>query len=244
MSIRGAMLVLVALCPSVALGQSPAGGPFRINSYVTGHQMRPVIAADPAGGFTVVWEELRGGDFGFDVLGQSFDRTGARRGGEFRVNAYTTHSQSGADIATDGRGNLVVVWGGMGPGGNAAIYGQRFGAGGSRRGAEFRVSTSPLSGVSTILHAVASNRAGNFLVVWNNGHPSAVFGQSFASSAPPWAESSGSAARPRKRSSPMWRPTLPATSWWSGTATRRRLAAASRGAGSTAPVRRWEPSST
>src|SRR5262245_29806595 len=168
-----------------AFAQTPAGGQFHVNTYFTSFQWDPMIAADPAGGFTAVWASADQDGDGWGVFGQRFDRTGVRRGAEFRVNGYTSFGQFSPDVAADARGNVVVVWGGIGSGGNVGVWGQRFAADGSRRGGEFKVNTGTLTAIVS-QQAVASDGAGNFIVVWNNGVADAgVFGQRFASSGEP-----------------------------------------------------------
>ena len=56
-------------------------------------------AMDAAGDFVVAWEDtsLDGSDWG--VFAQRYDATGAARGAEFQVNAYTTGSQFGPAVA-------------------------------------------------------------------------------------------------------------------------------------------------
>jgi hypothetical protein len=91
-------------------------------------------------------------------------------GTEFQVNTYTTRSQFVSSVAADGAGNFVVAWtsdgqdgSGDGPG-ESGVFGQRFAASGTRRGAEFTVASSFLT-----LHypSVGAGAAGDFAVVWD-----------------------------------------------------------------------------
>lgn len=68
------------------------------------------VAAVGPGTFVVVWQSYLqdGSDFG--VFGQRILNSGSPLGGEFRVNSYTTGSQSYPSVAADGWGKFVVVW--------------------------------------------------------------------------------------------------------------------------------------
>jgi hypothetical protein len=72
---------------------APVGGEFQINTYTTGRQLDPSVAADSQGSFLVVWTSY--GSEGTDtsissIQGQRYDTMGAPVGGEFQINTYTT----------------------------------------------------------------------------------------------------------------------------------------------------------
>jgi hypothetical protein len=104
--------------------------------------------------------------------------------GDFQANVYTTSEQSRQAVASRGDGSFVVVWqsnGQNGPG--AGVFGQRYDAVGRAQG-EFPVNT-----YTTGFHGqpdVASDRDGNFVVVWESsgrdGSDLGVFGQRFDNS--------------------------------------------------------------
>lgn len=85
------------------------GVEFQVNTHTHDSQQSPAVAADAAGNFMVTWEN---DDYyaRSDVVGQHFDSTGARVGGEFQVNAYTTGEQQRPAVAAGAAGNIVVVW--------------------------------------------------------------------------------------------------------------------------------------
>src|SRR5688572_1389926 len=87
---------------------TPLGPEFRVNTYTTGVQGRPAVAADSLGNFVVVWQ---GGLTGqYDVFGQRYASSGTPLGPEFRINTFTFASQEKASIGADASGNFVVAW--------------------------------------------------------------------------------------------------------------------------------------
>jgi hypothetical protein len=177
------------------------GTEFQVNTYTTGDQVGPAVAADPSGNFVVVWQSgtYYGGPgqdgSGGGVFGQRFSPSGVPLGGEFQVNTYTTGSQGAPAVGTDPAGNFVVVWqsGSYGPsqdGSGAGVFGQRFSSSGMPLGSEFQVNTYTTG--SQVVPKVATSPAGDFMVVWESqGYPgqdgsgAGVFGQHFASSGEP-----------------------------------------------------------
>jgi dockerin type I repeat protein len=88
----------------------PLGAEFRVNSYTSGQERAPRVAADGAGAFVVVWEG--GGQDGsnYGILAQRYAPDGSVIGGELLVNTYTTSGQRMPAVAASGDGRLVVVW--------------------------------------------------------------------------------------------------------------------------------------
>jgi len=167
---------------------APAGAEFRINTYTTNGELGAAVASDPAGNFVVVWHANGedGSDFG--VFGQRFAAAGAPAGGEFRVNTYTTNSQSYAAVARDSAGNFVVVWQSSDQDGSlTGVFGQRYASTGAPQGSEFRVNTYTLSYQQ--VPDVAADASGNFVVAWMSdtldGSAYGVFAQRYASAGAP-----------------------------------------------------------
>jgi hypothetical protein len=147
------------------------GDDFAVPSYTAGNQEAPDVAAAPDGGFVAVW--------GTRLIGESYGGIGARRfgsdgtplGTEFKVETYTTETQSTPSVAMDGNGNFVVVWasGGYDPGpdgANSGIAGRMFQADATPLGDEFVVNV--ITGNHQIWPAVDVNSAGSFVVAWQN----------------------------------------------------------------------------
>jgi hypothetical protein len=158
---------------------NPATGEFRVNTTTTANQFEPNIAMDSDGDFVIAWRSPDGSQTG--VFAQKFNNVGVAQippgcalpacnpaTGEFRVNTYTTNTQSEPDIAMDSNGNFVISWSSNTQDGeNWGIYAQRYNADGSKpgaNGAEFKVNTY------TSLHQVGSSVAmdsdGDFVVSW------------------------------------------------------------------------------
>jgi hypothetical protein len=90
----------------------PLGTEFEVNTPGSlGQQAYPSLAAEPDGGYLVVW--MSGGSIGrFNVFGQRIDRNGAKVDGEFQINTFTTINGNRAfpEVATNAAGDVVVVW--------------------------------------------------------------------------------------------------------------------------------------
>jgi hypothetical protein len=160
------------------------GGEFQVNTYTTQSQDGAKVASDAAGNFVVVWtsDGQDDGTGGYTlgntgVFGQRFDAGGNRVGGEFQVNTYTTSEQGYPDIAMQPNG-FVVVWETRYQHGDRLdVSGQRFDSAGQRTGPEFQINTYTTDFQHSA--AVATDSAGNFLVVWTGKDDSGagVFGR-------------------------------------------------------------------
>src|SRR5687768_1101179 len=92
-------------------GANRVGPPFRVNADTTGLQIQPRVAADGDGNFVVVWTDRSHRDGSGDgVFGQMFLANGARLGGEFQVNTYTTDSQIGTSVSRAADGRFVIAY--------------------------------------------------------------------------------------------------------------------------------------
>jgi hypothetical protein len=108
-----------------------------------------------------------------------------RAGAEFRANTYTTGKQRRPDVHIKRNGDFVVTWTGF----NATldssgygVFGQRYDVTGAPVGAEFRINTTTQD--YQFRPVAASDKAGNFVVVWSSylqdGDAYGVFAQRFA----------------------------------------------------------------
>jgi hypothetical protein len=160
---------------------APRGGEFRVNSNTVGNQAVPAVAMDPNGAFIVVWSADDGNTWG--IFGQRYDSAGARRGGEFRINSYTTGTQFWPTVASDAAGNFVVTWrSDLQDGSGRGVFGQRFDAAGVPQGSEFQVNSYTTDDQN--YPSVAATGTNQFVVVWQSygqdGSLLGVFGQRYA----------------------------------------------------------------
>jgi hypothetical protein len=163
---------------------APQGSEFRVNSYTTGDQLEPTIAAGSDGRFVVAWESDGEDGSNHGVFAQRFDAGGIAQGGEFQVNSYTTGEQRSAAAAANASGDFVVVWHSDGQDGSSyGIFGRRFSASGAAQGGEFQVNTFTTIGQG--FPSVAADASGDFVVVWSGqgaGGEAGVFAQRFNAS--------------------------------------------------------------
>jgi hypothetical protein len=164
------------------------GVEFQVNSYTTADQGLPSVAVDASGSFVVVWQSYGQDGTGNGVFGQRYDATGTPQGGEQRVNTYTTGDQGLPSVAVDASGNFVVVWQSYTQDGSGyGVFARRYDATGMPQGSEFQVNS--VTTYSQFSPSVASDGAGNFVVVWTSygqdGSGAGVFRQRFDASGTP-----------------------------------------------------------
>jgi hypothetical protein len=181
-------LVACMFIPRAAWPQGdPLGPEFRVNTYTTGNQNSPSVAADASGNFVVVWTSSTQDGSGGGIFGQRYASQGNPLGSEFRINAYTPNSQARPSVAADASGNVVVVWSSYQDGSGYGVFGQRYDNSGTPAGPEFRVNTYTTDDQG--YPAVAADSSGNFVVVWmsriQDGSDWGVYGQRYASSGTP-----------------------------------------------------------
>ncbi len=149
---------------------TPAGPSVRVNDDLSpSPQHEPAIAISPEGWFVIAWYDGRSGNG--DIFMQKFDSTGNAIGNNVKVNQDngTTH-QKFPDIAISGNGTIMLVWTDWRDGPyplDPDIYSQRFTSNLVRLGPNNRINST---GVGTVQRdpRIASDRMGNFLVVWSD----------------------------------------------------------------------------
>jgi hypothetical protein len=160
-------------------GGAPLGPEFVVNTYTVGGQSLPAVAAGADGGFVVVWNGLGQDGSYYGVFGRRFDPAGAPLGDEFLVNTYTSSYQLGPSVSMDGNGRWVVVWQSLAQDGNLwGVFGQRYDAGGTALGGEFRVNSYTPG--NQYEPSVAADDAGGFVVVWTSYAQAGPGGNVFA----------------------------------------------------------------
>jgi hypothetical protein len=154
--------------PAQAQAQAPLSGPdLLLNSYTTGYQGRPAVAATLDGGFLVTWHSS--GLSGFDVVARRFDTAAMPVSTEFVLSS--TNNLYESLIAASPAGDFVVLW----RAGSGDSMGQMLDSAGAPVGASFSVTTGQAS--SDVAWASSSE----FAVVWEapDGDPNGVFARVF-----------------------------------------------------------------
>ncbi len=147
------------------------GSELRVNTYTTGEQRYPSISMDNTGNFIVTWQSGLGGtsqdgsDYG--IYAQRYNSSGVAQGSEFKVNSYTTNSQSKPSVAMDNNGNFIVTWNGTGTGDtNYGVFAKRYNSSGVAQGSEFRVNTYTTDHQK--YQSIAMDNSGNFVITWTS----------------------------------------------------------------------------
>ena len=157
-------------------GGNAAGSEFRVNTATVSYQNEPSVAALADGGFVVTWNsDGQDGSF-YGVYAQRYDAGGSAAGSEFRVNTTTTSEQYKPSVTALADGGFVVAWTSEGQDGSlGGVFAQRYDAGGSAAGSEFRVNTTTTG--SQYDSSIATLADGGFVVTWNSdGQDGSGFG--------------------------------------------------------------------
>jgi hypothetical protein len=105
------------------------GPEFRVNSATADRQIASVVASAANGDFAIIWGSRNQDGSGYGVYAQRYNSAGVRRGGEFRVNSFTTNDQRLPAVAMDSDGDFVAVWSSYEQDGSqGGIFAQRFAA--------------------------------------------------------------------------------------------------------------------
>jgi hypothetical protein len=142
------------------------GTNFKVNSDAgTAYQHHSRVASDYWGNFVVVWYDYRAGND--NIYAQRFDSSGIRLSNNFLVNTDGgTSQQYNPDIASDKRGNFVIVWYDF-RNSNGDIYAQIYNCWGISLGNNFKLNDDQTS-EEQLSPAVAMDFAGNFAISWHD----------------------------------------------------------------------------
>jgi hypothetical protein len=159
---------------------APQGGNIAVNTYTTSTQGISSVALDSAGNFVVVWQSFGQDGSEEGVFGQLFDSAGAKVGGEFMVNQFTTGYQKSARVARRPTGEFLVVWQSIGQDDQVgAVMARRYASNGTPSGGEFQVNTRELGAQYNPDAAYFGD--GSAIVVWQSfgqdGSDGGVYGQ-------------------------------------------------------------------
>lgn len=160
------------------------GGKIRVDHYASATvAMKPVVACDSTGNFVVCWIDDSQKTTG-DILVQRFDRNGSRLGESVIANTIQNGPQGAPAVAMNDMGNFVVAWeDGRDLHTSAqlyAIYVQAFNSDGSRHGTNMRVSNHASGPLLPADPCVAIHHSNEFMVAWQQGHPSRIYMNSFS----------------------------------------------------------------
>ena len=101
-------------------------------------------------------------------------------GSEFDVNTFTTGNQSESSLAMDAEGDFVITWHSDGQDGSDNVYAQRYNAGGSKAGGEFRINATSSGAQSN--PSIAMDADGDFVIAWDsnqNNNPRNIYAQRY-----------------------------------------------------------------
>jgi hypothetical protein len=163
-----------------------AGAPeFRVNSFATGNQEKPVIASLTGGGFVIVWQSFGQDGDSLGVYAQRYKPNSGPVGPEFRVNTTTANPQGTPAVAALEDGGFVVVWYGGTGGSGQKIYAQRYLASGAASGGEFQINE--VSDTYAAQPSIAGLKDGGFVVIWTGYDTDqfGIFGRRFSAAGAP-----------------------------------------------------------
>jgi hypothetical protein len=167
---------------------APQGPEFLVNSYTTGLQNHPAVAADADGNFVVVWTDHNEYEDGYglraDIFARRYDAAGFPLAGQFQVNGHTPYRQGHPEVAAAADGRFSVAWRSRQDGHRYGIVGQLYDAAGVAQGGEFQANTYTFGDQE--VPALASNPDGDLVVVWQSqyqdgygGGPWGIYAQRF-----------------------------------------------------------------
>ncbi len=137
-----------------------------VNTYTTSAQIAAAMAMNDNGDFVVSWYSFIQDGSSEGVYAQRFNATGAKQGGEFLVNTFTTGQQYNPSIGMDNStGDFVIAWD-SNDGNNGGVFAQRYNASGVAQDGEFRVNTYTINQQNT--SRVQMTGSGNFIILWTS----------------------------------------------------------------------------
>ena len=144
---------------------------FRVNTHTTDGQVDPIIASN-TNGFIIVWpsSEQDGSDYG--VYAQMYHADGTKNGAEFKVNTYTSNTQTNPSVASLSDG-FLITWhskeqdaaDATEDANNYGVFAQQYNNDAVAVGVEFQVNTYEAN--SQTNPSVATTPAG-VVIVWES----------------------------------------------------------------------------
>ncbi|MBT4464655.1 MAG: hypothetical protein HOC60_08240 [Rhodospirillaceae bacterium] len=146
------------------------GSEFHISTTTASTQYQPTLVALDNGGFASFWtsDGQTGGNGTAEIIGQIYNSTASKIGGEFQVNTYVTSSQHFPNVIQLSNDNIVVAWQSVSQDGNqGGVYGQIMTEAGAFVGVEFQLSTATYGEQGAPRMAALEN--GGFIATWHDG---------------------------------------------------------------------------
>ncbi|QDU30673.1 Bifunctional hemolysin/adenylate cyclase precursor [Anatilimnocola aggregata] len=144
----------------------PVGDQFLVGQTIGFEFGSPAIAVHGDGSFTLAFETFEEDTSGFGIFTQRFDATGnAIPGSRVQVNTTVVDDQSAPAIASDGAGNVLIVWQSKDTSGSG-IFGQWLSAAGVKVGSEFRLNSTIIGDQTNPDVAIDEN--GTAIVAWQS----------------------------------------------------------------------------
>ncbi|GEM_PF-2442389 len=155
---------------------TPVTDQIQANTYTSGDQQKPSVAALPTGGFALTWESQGQDGDNNSVILQLYQNDGTTTTGEILVNSTAVNSQQDPSLSVFPNGSMVVVWESREQDGSqGGIYAQRFNADASKYGGEIQVNFYTHSNQWRPVVATPVNPW--YVVVWDGaGQDSDLFG--------------------------------------------------------------------
>ena len=148
-------------------GAAPQGSEFEVNTWTSGNQSAPSIAANETDCYIVVWASYGQDGDGSGIFCQMLDEDLSPVGSEFQVNTYTAGDQAQPAVAVCPNQTFVVVWSSISQDGSGAgIYGQEVKTNGDLLGSEFRVNTYTSDDQQS--PDVCDSATGGYVVGWDS----------------------------------------------------------------------------
>ncbi|WP_247500300.1 VCBS domain-containing protein [Bradyrhizobium sp. 149] len=167
----------VADSPTVSINHTPIAdaGEFLVNTTSANDQTYSAVGALSDGGYVIAWVSQGQDGDGTGIYAQHYDNSGAKVGGEFRVNTATAGDQSSPYVVGLEGGGFVASWT-SGSNNGATIHLQRYDSSGSPAGGEVSLSgygenatLAALSNGGFVITYVASDSStsGTYAVVYD-----------------------------------------------------------------------------
>jgi hypothetical protein len=148
------------------------GGACQVYAGRSGFHSKPAVAVEATGCFVLVWQSYLSGPSDYVIHGQRYDASGAAVGEKFQVGGAGTDRQYHPAVAINPAGGFVVIYEGDNLSAtsveSSGIFAQRFDETGCAVGDELQINST--ANRFAAAPAVATDAAGNLVVVWSGGN--------------------------------------------------------------------------